>query len=545
MTVTNNLDSGAGSLRDTIAAALTGDIIQFAPAVTGTITLNSAITLDHGLTISGPGAAILAIDGNNANQIFNITSGAINLSGLTIKRGKNAAAGGGAIVNSSALNITNSTLSNNTANGYGGAITNLGTLNVTSSTFSGNQGTYGGAISSTGTLIISNSTFSANKAATSGGAIYNTSGVTIIGSTFSSNQALSGSGIGGAILSNGGLISATNSTLTANSASNGAAIYDLNATLNLINSTVAANTATTGNGDITVDSSTLTLRSTIVAGNTGATQDIAGAVSSDGFNLIGNTATATGSFIASDQLNVAPLLNPLAPNTPGTSQTMSLKTNSPAIGKGGAACPSPDQRGLPRKSLCDVGAYEIQPAIYSATPAAGSSIALGATVGFSDTRTITISNVGELPLTVNTFILGLSAPLSASPANLTVSVGIPKTVTITCTPTAGRTIAQTLLYLTNDPSHPAVGYSVSCTGNPYPKDTIGVFRPSTHTFYLRRTNTTGFADITSTYGDSNSLPIVGDWNGDGIDTVGVYDKTTGLFSLSDSGTPSTPTYQLD
>ncbi|MEP7286189.1 MAG: SBBP repeat-containing protein [Chloroflexota bacterium] len=65
-------------------------------------------------------------------------------------------------------------------------------------------------------------------------------------------------------------------------------------------------------------------------------------------------------------------------------------------------------------------------------------------------------------------------------------------------------------------------------------DTIGVFRPSTATFYLRNSNTTGAANITTAFGTSTDLPVVGDWNGDGIDTVGVY--RTGQFLLRDSNT---------
>ena len=41
------------------------------------------------------------------------------------------------------------------------------------------------------------------------------------------------------------------------------------------------------------------------------------------------------------------------------------------------------------------------------------------------------------------------------------------------------------------------------------------------TWYLRNSNTTGAADASFRYGNSGDVPIVGDWNGDGIDTPGV------------------------
>jgi hypothetical protein len=75
-------------------------------------------------------------------------------------------------------------------------------------------------------------------------------------------------------------------------------------------------------------------------------------------------------------------------------------------------------------------------------------------------------------------------------------------------------------------------------------DTIGIYRRSNATFYLRNSNTTGGPDTTVTFGNATSYPVVGDWNGDGIDTIGVFDQTTGVFSLRDSNTAGTPNYTL-
>jgi hypothetical protein len=52
------------------------------------------------------------------------------------------------------------------------------------------------------------------------------------------------------------------------------------------------------------------------------------------------------------------------------------------------------------------------------------------------------------------------------------------------------------------------------------KDTIGVFRSGR--WFLRNTNTTGVADQTFSYGLPDDVPVVGDWNGDGTTTVGVF-----------------------
>ena len=61
--VTNTNDAGSGSLRDALAMANDGDTITF--AVTGSITLTSAeLQITHNVTISGPGATSLAVNGN-------------------------------------------------------------------------------------------------------------------------------------------------------------------------------------------------------------------------------------------------------------------------------------------------------------------------------------------------------------------------------------------------------------------------------------------------------------------------------------------------
>lgn len=67
------------------------------------------------------------------------------------------------------------------------------------------------------------------------------------------------------------------------------------------------------------------------------------------------------------------------------------------------------------------------------------------------------------------------------------------------------------------------------------EDTIGVYRPSTSEFFLRNSNTTGFADIVFAFGNPGDLPVVGDWDGDGMDTVGVF--RDGTFFLKNSNGP--------
>jgi hypothetical protein len=65
-------------------------------------------------------------------------------------------------------------------------------------------------------------------------------------------------------------------------------------------------------------------------------------------------------------------------------------------------------------------------------------------------------------------------------------------------------------------------------------DTIGIYRNGT--FYLRNSNTIGFADLVFAFGVQGDQPIAGDWNGDGVDTIGVYRTNTGQFLLRNSNT---------
>jgi hypothetical protein len=62
----------------------------------------------------------------------------------------------------------------------------------------------------------------------------------------------------------------------------------------------------------------------------------------------------------------------------------------------------------------------------------------------------------------------------------------------------------------------------------------GVYRPSDATFYLKRTNESGGADAAILYGILGDRPTTGDWDGDGIDTIGVCRE--GVFFLRSTNT---------
>ena len=95
---------GFVTLREAIQAANTdtavneapagsgADTITFAPSLfaggPGTITLGGTeLALSSNLTITGPGATQLTVNANNASRIFNVASGTVSISGLTITGG--------------------------------------------------------------------------------------------------------------------------------------------------------------------------------------------------------------------------------------------------------------------------------------------------------------------------------------------------------------------------------------------------------------------------------------------------------------------------
>jgi hypothetical protein len=227
LTVTNNLDSGAGSLRAEIAAAQPGDTINFAPSLNGqTITLTSGeLVLNKSLTIEGPGAGQLAISGGviwahgrpiGGSRVFEVIGSGTNvtLSGLTITDGNAARSGfngdGGAILNydGSTLTVSGCTVSNSAAND-GGGIYNFGaTLKLVNSTLTGNlangtngdgaDGEGGGLYANAmgGTVSMKDCILSGNTASLQGGAVwFRGPTMTVNGCTFSGNVADEAAGL--------------------------------------------------------------------------------------------------------------------------------------------------------------------------------------------------------------------------------------------------------------------------------------------------------------------------------------------------------------
>ena len=354
------------------------------------------------LVIVGAGSGVTTINAAAVNdRIFEIIARGVNLSkftrftlsGVTLTGGvanqlDSTADRGGAIrmdLQSTAI-ISDCVFLNNRApkggaplfrEGDGGAIFSDGNLTITNCRFEGNVASrFGGAIWANASFtqtIIRNSMF-VNNRAVFGGAIRMATGMTVENSTFTGNVARSAagtSGQGGAIENMGGNVTLTNTTLSGNDSFSGGGLFSTgNAITRLNYVTFAFNTSNYGGGWHTnAGTGSATSENSIFAGNSASVNgvDVRFAVSSLGFNLIGNTAGSSG-WKAGDLANVDPILAPLADNG-GPVWTHALSSGSPA---GDAGNPNStltvDARGFVRPRdvngegifAPDLGALEVQ-----------------------------------------------------------------------------------------------------------------------------------------------------------------------------------------
>jgi predicted outer membrane repeat protein len=412
--VTNTNDSGPGSLRSAIASAASGDTIYFNPKAIrfpATITLASRLTIIQNVTITGPGASWVLLDGRRSVQVLQINAGAtVSISGVTIQNGLDAGILnfgsttldsikvsenlGIGVFNQGVLTVSRSTVSNNVGGSEGAGIANYGgTLLLTDSTLAGNTAerggglwnvsyvitTPGGGLAQVPSLVtIHNSVISGNTVGFLGGGIYNLGPadrthpgaiITISNSVVSGN---SSNYAGGGVYNDGFLI-ATNVTFSGNSAgSRGGGIMS-DFTVYATNTTISGNSAPSGGGlYVTPIVINISLKNTILANNpVGGNCDTFFALS-QGHNLSDDTSCMYYLNQPGDMNSTSGGLDPAGlKNNGGPTPTFALLPASPAVDAVPLSSCSDvegntvttDQRGIarPQGPACDIGAFELVP----------------------------------------------------------------------------------------------------------------------------------------------------------------------------------------
>src|SRR5262249_4612826 len=141
----------------TLAIAGTGE--QF--AATGDLDLRSD------MTIKGAGMLSTIIDGGALDRVFEVNSGTITISDLTIRNGNAGADVGGGILSNSVLTLTNCLIAGNSA-ATGGGIQAGGNLIINRCSITGNTTTANGArisIFATPVVTIDSTTIAGNNGA--------------------------------------------------------------------------------------------------------------------------------------------------------------------------------------------------------------------------------------------------------------------------------------------------------------------------------------------------------------------------------------------
>ncbi|HCL87312.1 MAG TPA: hypothetical protein DIC45_12660, partial [Comamonadaceae bacterium] len=136
ITVTSNADSGAGTLRTTVASASAGDTITFSSGMTvgltaGQLVINKNIVIDGDL--NNDGVADVTLDAGYRSSVLQVQAGSeVMLDGLVITRGLVSGDGGDA---------GNGLVA---ANAFGGGIWNAGTLTLLNTSVTANAAAGGG-----------------------------------------------------------------------------------------------------------------------------------------------------------------------------------------------------------------------------------------------------------------------------------------------------------------------------------------------------------------------------------------------------------------
>jgi predicted outer membrane repeat protein len=379
ITVTNLNNTGAGSLREALAAASTTvkDTIVFQSGLTGTIALSSSIDIDRSVHIDGTAATPgITISGSNAYTVFDIDApGPVEISHLRITNGRasiggairiwgspgtldlfevtfescqaTAAFGGAIYATSCPMTLTNCSFINCTADDDGGAIKSQGSnsaMVLTNCSFSScSAGWEGGALAvSYANLILTGCTFTSNSCPGpfGGGAIYMSGGSSTTGTISSCVFSGNSSTKGGALMMQFATAAISGCTFTNNTAVEyggavaGSAIGPLSISSSVFTGNTTTGTGTSFSGGGAVYSSTgLTLEDCQFSNNSSASSG--GALFADSGPSVVSDCSFTANTAA--EMGGGVLLAPTGPSTYEFTRC-TFESNTASGAGGGGVC---------------------------------------------------------------------------------------------------------------------------------------------------------------------------------------------------------------
>jgi len=392
-TVNSLADPGAGgcddvecTLREAIAAAASGDRIEFNAGLQGDVQLTAGRLeiIAKSLTIDGDGRIAVDAQGNSgALAVGNTTNvgPVIALAGLTLKNAGQQLGGGiavgGATLTLDAVNV----LDNATGTTGGGLALRNGPQGVRSNVTIRNSrigrnsaaGDGGGGISiiQGAELTLINSTVDSNTTPGAGGGIMNDGTLTVIGSLIAGNEGDNSGGIQPGALSGTTVV---RSTISGNRAQGGVGGINGSGTVLALRSvTMTGNDAANGVGGI-VTSNTATVANSIIAGNSGTFNDDCTGIGTP--TSLGHNLSKSCNFQAEGDVQVTAaqvfteVLEQDLADHGGPTRTHALIARGRAVDVGYCPGEITDQRGLTRPvdvalmpnavDACDIGAYELQ-----------------------------------------------------------------------------------------------------------------------------------------------------------------------------------------
>ncbi|MBT8202955.1 MAG: hypothetical protein KJO87_06595, partial [Acidimicrobiia bacterium] len=516
-----------------------------------------------GVLVDGATASIIdsTITLNNADEgagIHHKSGGTLTLTGTTVT-GNTAGTGGGnggGIWNDATLNIVDSFVTNNTALNGGGGIHNIGgVLTVSGTEISGNDAEHAGGVlnNGAGDLVVSTATFT-------------NSVITMNDATGNDGEPAGGGGIYNFNFSTDTVkaeLTLTDTVVSANtSAEGGAGIRNGDGTATLTGATVSTNTSTGDGGGIRT-SGTMTITDSTIEGNDASTSG--GGIALDGD---GSTLSLTGTAVNNNSATVEGGGMSIAPNTSASVTQSSITRNDAGAGGGvsNGGVNSISNSTVSTNTATTQGAGILTSGnltVNHATIHANAATGEGGGIRVIGVPTVTLT--GTI-LYGNTGGSGddCSGPLDSGGYNLVGIVSAPCVYTGDASdlpalsdPMLGPLTAGSPEYhplmagsdaidagaadcgLAVDqngvarPDGPACDVGAVEAASPVMADEVLLVEPNGR-WHIR---VDGNPDYTFFYGVPGDVPLFGDWDGDGVDTPGMYRPSNGFAYLTDTLPP--------